>query len=251
VIDAASIAAAAAAALAAGAVNAIAGGGSLITFPTLVALGLPQVTANITNTVALCPGYFGAAFAQRHELAGQGRRAALLLPVGALAGMAGALLLLATGERAFAVAVPFLLLVAALLLGAQDRVRRRLLARTSPRAEAWAALPIAFAAIYGGYFGAGMGVMIVAALGIVLADGLRRVNALKQCISLVVNLTAAGVFVGSGRVDWPIAGAMAVGALAGGLIGGKLLSRLPTRPLRWLIVTLSVALAVVYFVRLC
>ena len=239
------------AAVAAGAINAVAGGGSLITFPTLIAVGLSPVTASITNTVALCPGYLGATLAQRRDLVGQGRRAALLLPVGAAGGVAGAFLLLNTDEGAFDFAVPFLLLFAALLVGAQDKIRTFLFGREkAPRPEALAMIPIIFAGVYGGYFGAGMGVMILAALGIVLVDNLLRINALKQCVSLVVNVAAACVFVFSGRIDWPAAGVMFVCALAGGLLGGKLASKLPATWLRWLVVVLGVTLSIIYFVRL-
>src|SRR5690606_17751408 len=171
-------------------------------------VGLPPVTANITNTVALCPGYLGAALGQRRELAGQGRRVALALPIAAAAGLAGALLLLRTGERAFDAVVPFLLLLAALLVAVQEPLRARLFGGRAGagareegagarRGEAWAALPIALAGVYGGYFGAGMGVMILAALGIVLSDALARINALKQTVSLSVNVAAAAVFLGS------------------------------------------------------
>jgi len=236
-----------AAALAAGAINAIAGGGSLVTFPTLVAVGLPPVAASITNTVALCPGYLGATIAQRRDLAGQGKRIAMLLPVAAAAGVGGGLLLLHTGAHAFDIAVPFLLLVASLLVGAQDKIRALLFRKKRP--DALAMLPIAAAGVYGGYFGAGMGVMILAALGIVLADDLIRINALKQSISLVVNVAAAVLFVFSDRVHWPFAGVMFACALAGGLIGGKLASRIPAKYLRWLIVVLGLALAVVYAIR--
>ena len=238
------------AAVAAGAINAVAGGGSLITFPTLVAIGLPPVTASITNTVALCPGYLGATLAQRRDLAGQGKRAAMLLPIGAVAGVAGAFLLLNTDEGAFDFAVPFLLLFAAILVGAQDKIRTLLFGRErAHRAEGWAVLPVALAGVYGGYFGAGMGVMILAALGIVLADELLRINALKQCVSLSVNVAAAGVFVFSGRIDWPVAGVMLVCALVGGLIGGKIASKIPAKYLRWLVVVLGVALSIVYFAK--
>jgi uncharacterized protein len=118
------------------------------------------------------------------------------------------------------------------------------------RSEALGMLPVALAGIYGGYFGAGMGVMILAALGIVLVDNLLRINALKQCVSLFVNVAAAGVFVFSGRIDWPVAGVMFVCALAGGLIGGKVAAKLPAKWLRWLVVVLGVSLSIVYFVRL-
>jgi uncharacterized membrane protein YfcA len=255
--DPCSLAAVAGAAFAAGAVNAIAGGGSLITFPTLVAVGLSPIAASVTNTVALCPGYLGATLGQRRDLAGQGGRAALLLPIAAIAGIAGGLLLLRTDDRAFDAAVPFLLLTAALLVAVQDPLRRLLFgpAREAqqpaapPRGEAWAALPIALAGVYGGYFGAGMGVMILAALGVVLADTLARLNALKQLVSLVVNVAAAGLFLASDRVDWPFVGVMAGAALAGGALGGRVASRVPARALRATIVVLGVALAIVYFVR--
>ena len=251
-----SLVAVAGAALAAGAVNAIAGGGSLISFPTLVAAGLPPVTASITNTVALCPGYLGATLGQRRDLAGQRRRAAYLLPIAAVAGLAGGLLLLRTDDRAFDAAVPFLLLAAAVLVGVQEPLRARLFGGAvagdparARRAEAWAALPVALAGVYGGYFGAGMGVMILAALGVVLADTLPRINALKQLVSLVVNVAAAGLFLASGRIDWTLAAVMAGAALVGGALGGRLASRVPARALRRIVVVLGVAIAIVYFVK--
>jgi len=266
--DPTSLAAVAGAALAAGAVNAIAGGGSLISFPALVAVGLPPVTASITNTVALCPGYLGATLGQRRDLVGQRRRAAYLLPIAAAAGLVGGLLLLHTDDRAFDAAVPFLLLSAAVLVGVQEPLRARLFGRPvgdrgpdrgadgddrararARRAEAWAALPVALAGVYGGYFGAGMGVMILAALGVVLADTLPRINALKQLVSLVVNVAAAGLFLASGRIDWTLAAVMAGAALVGGALGGRAASRVPARALRRIIVVLGVAIAIVYFVK--
>ncbi|MGN6105605.1 MAG: sulfite exporter TauE/SafE family protein [Kofleriaceae bacterium] len=249
-LDPGSLALVGGAAIAGGAINAIAGGGSLVTFPTLVALGVPPVAASVTNTVAMCPGYFGATFAQRRDLIGQGRRAAIVLPVGALAGIAGALLLLHTGERAFETVVPFLLLVAALLVAVQEPLRRRLFGRVaSHHADAWAALPVAAAGVYGGYFGAGLGVMILAALAIVLADSIVRINALKQAVSLSVNVSAAIAFIPSGKIHWPSVAVMAIGALAGGAIGGRIASRISARALRWTVAVLGTGLAVVYFVR--
>ena len=241
-----------AAAFAAGFVNAIAGGGSLITFPTLVAVGLSPVAASVTNTIALCPGYLGATITQRRDLAGQRTRIATILPGAILGGIAGALLLLSTNDRAFDRMVPFLILLAAALLAVQDRVRSWLLARqTTPHAEAWAALPIALSAIYGGYFGAGMGVMILAALGIVLSDTLTRLNALKQTVSLSVNVAAAALFVvwGGDRVHWPICGVMLATSLGGGALGGVLASRISARVLRWLVITIGVAVAIIYVAR--
>ena len=239
------------AALAAGAVNAIAGGGSLLTFPALVAVGLPAVTASVTNTVALLPGYLGATFAQRRELVGQGRRLRALVPLALAGGVAGGLLLLGTSESLFRVVVPFLILFAAALLALQDPIRARLLARARHGDTlGWALPPVGLAAVYGGYFGAGVGVILLACLAIALDDRLVRLNALKQALSLACNLAAAAFFLRSGRIDWAITGVMAGAALVGGVIGGALVSRIPARVLRWVIVTFAVGLALIFFVRL-
>jgi uncharacterized protein len=250
VLDPGSIALVAAAAFAGGLVNAIAGGGSLITFPVLVAVGLSPEIASLTNTVALCPGYFGATVAQRKDLAGQRARMLRILPVSAVGGIAGALLLLFTDKSAFALVVPFLILFAAVLLALQDRLRGWLVANAhSERTLGLALPPVALAAVYGGYFGAGMGVIILAALGVVLVDTLTRINALKQTVSLTVNVAAAIVFVISGRVDWPIAGIMLAAALAGGVVGGAIASRIPAALLRWVVVVLATVVAIIYFSR--
>ncbi len=239
------------AAMAGGIVNAIAGGGSLLTFPALVASGLSSVTASVTNTVAMCPGYFGATIAQRKLLAGQGKRAAWILPAGAVGGALGALLLLRTGEAAFDVVVPFLLVFAAALIALQDRLRRWLVGgKHRHRALIWAALACGAAGIYGGYFGAGLGVIVLAALAVVLDDDLVRVNALKQAVSLVVNVAAAIVFAFSGRIDIPDMLAMAGGSLIGGVIGGAIASRVPAALLRAVVVVVSLAVAAIYFARL-
>jgi len=240
---------AAGAALLAGAVNAIAGGGSLITFPALVAGGLSAVAASVTNTVAMCPGYLGATLAQRRDLAGQRARLGLLLPISALGGVAGAVLLLHTGEAAFARVVPYLILFSALLLAVQGRLRAWLTRREGGHAEAWAIVPIGLAAVYGGYFGAGMGVMVLAALAVVFGDNLIKLNALKQAVSLTVNVAAAGFFLFSDRVDWPVAGVMFVASLAGGALGGVIASRIPPAVLRWTVVTLAVVVATAYFIK--
>src|SRR5688572_13070436 len=185
-MDPGEIALIAAVAFAGGLVNAIAGGGSLITFPALIAVGLPAVQASLTNTVALCPGYLGATIAQRKDLAGQRARVIRLLPAGALGGVAGALLLLEMNERSFDAIVPFLIVFAAVLLALQDRLRRWLLRRDhAEHSLLLAAIPVAAGAVYGGYYGAGLGVIFLAVLGIMIADSLTRLNALKQTMSLV------------------------------------------------------------------
>jgi uncharacterized membrane protein YfcA len=240
---------AAGSALAAGAVNAVAGGGSLITFPALIAGGMAPVTASVTNTVALCSGYVGATYSQRKELTGQHGRLWLLAPVAVMGGAIGAGLLLVTGDAAFKAIVPYLILLAALLLATQNRLRAFLAARGLKGREAWALLPIGLTAIYGGYFGAGIGVMMLAAFSVVLGDSLSRLNALKHMIALAINATAAVVFVATGDVDWPIVGVMFVASLAGGAIGGAFASRIPPAVLRWSVVVAATAMAIMYLVR--
>ncbi len=242
------------AAVAAGAVNALAGGGTLITFPTLMAVGVPAVVANVTNTVALLPGYLGGTWAQRTDLQGQGNRLRVLLPAALAGGLVGGLLLLLSGERLFRALVPYLILFAALLLAVQDEIRRRVFAHPDPNQpgasrEALAFLPVFLACVYGGYFGAGLSVILLAVLGLVLEDTLTRLNALKQGLSLAANLTAALYFVASGRVLWSAAVVMAVGALVGGMLGGMLAGRVRPIVLRWIVVTIGILVALIYFVR--
>jgi uncharacterized membrane protein YfcA len=242
------------AATAAGAVNALAGGGTLISFPALMAVGVPAVGANVTNTVALCPGYLGATLAQAGDLRGQRRRLWLLLPVGALGGIAGGVLLLHTGERTFRALVPFLILLASGLLAVQEPVRAWLTRRLDRNAadgahERWPALPVGLAAVYGGYFGAGLSVIVLAALGLLLEDTLTRLNAIKQAVALSVNVAAAVFFVFSGQVVWPAAAVMAFGALLGGAAGGRLAGRVRPATLRGIVVAIGVMVAVIYWVR--
>ncbi len=242
------------AAVAAGAVNALAGGGTLITFPVLTAVGIPTVAANVTNTVALSPGYLGATLAQKAEILDQRRRLRFLIPAAALGGLTGGLLLLNTSEKLFRELVPYLILLASLLLAVQEPLRRRLVARstTSPghvQDERWTAVPVFFAAIYGGYFGAGLSVIVLAVLGLVLEDSLTRLNALKQVVSFVTNSTAALLFLFSGQVVWSAAVVMAVGAMAGGALGGRLAGRIQPSTLRRLVVTIGVIVSIIYFVR--
>lgn len=242
------------AAVAAGAINALAGGGTLITFPALTYIGIPAVAANVTNTVALSPGYLGATLAQKTEILDQRRRLWFLLPAAALGGLAGGLLLLNTSEKLFRELVPYLILLASLLLAVQDPLRRWLVARSEragrgPRHEGWAAVPIFFAAIYGGYFGAGLSVIILAVLALVLEDSLTRLNALKQAVAFATNMTAAALFLFSGQVVWSAAAVMAVGALAGGALGGRLAGRIKPATLRWVVVTIGIIIAIIYFIR--
>lgn len=241
------------AAMAAGAVNALAGGGTLITFPALIGLGFPAVVSNVTNTVALVPGYLGATIAQINDIRAQKKRLYFLLPAGLIGGLVGGFLLLNTGEKVFRFLVPYLILLASGLLAVQDPVRawvqRRAKASGQPAAEAWAALPVGIAGIYGGYFGAGLSVIVLAVLGLVIDDNLTRLNALKQSIAFAANIAAAVLFAFSGQVNWLIAAVMAVGALAGGALGGRLAGRIQPKTLRLVVVTIGVIIGVVYLIR--
>ena len=241
------------AALAAGAVNALAGGGTLITFPMLTAVGVPPVAANVTNTVALCPGYFGGTLAQWNDLRGQKKRLWLIVPASIIGGVVGGFLLLQTGEKLFKDLVPYLILLASGLLAIQDPVRAWLMKRMGEhhgaRLEKLTWLPVGLASVYGGYFGAGLSVIVLSALGLTLEDTLTRLNALKQAIAFSVNVAAAIFFIFSGKVVWPAALVMAVGALIGGTLGGKLAGRIKPSTLRWTVVTIGVIVAIIYFVR--
>lgn len=242
------------AAVAAGAINALAGGGTLITFPTLVALGIPSVAANVTNTVALCPGYIGGTLAQSKDLKGQEKRMWITIPAGIIGGLIGGFILLNTAEKVFRELVPFLILIASLLLAVQDPVKSWLTRRaeknkSAKTSERWAALPVGLAAIYGGYFGAGLSVIVLATLGLVAEDTLTRLNAIKQAIGFAVNVAAAIFFVFSGQVKWDFAAVMAVGALLGGALGGRLAGKVKPATLRWIVVAIGVAVSIIYFVR--
>jgi hypothetical protein len=258
--------AAAGASAAAGVVNAIAGGGTLISFPALIGIGLPAVTANVTNTVGLLPGYLGGTWAQRDDLRPQLAGARLLAGVAALGGLAGSILLVVTKESVFRAAVPYLIVVSCALLLAQDRVRQ--LIRTAGAAipaaggaepaaappaghHRWGALATAgvfVAAVYGGFFGAGLGIVLLAVIGVFSAESLAKVNALKQALSFVINLVAAVFFAASGRVRWEIVPVMAVAAVAGGIAGGRLAGVIPGPLLRRLVAVAGVGIAIAFWV---
>lgn len=200
------------------------------------------------------PGYLGATFAQAKDLREQKTRLLFFVPAGVIGGVIGGILLLNTGERLFRSLVPFLILLASLLLAVSDQVRAWLNrqsrgAMSSTRAVALAALPVGLAAIYGGYFGAGLSVIVLAVLGITLTDSLTRLNALKQAISFSVNVAAAIFFVFSGQVVWSVALVMAISALIGGMLGGKVAGRVKPATLRWVVVIIGVIVAMIYFIR--
>jgi uncharacterized membrane protein YfcA len=241
------------AAIAAGAVNALAGGGTLITFPMLTFLGVTAVAANVTNTVALCPGYFGGTLAQWSDLHGQKNRLWIVVPASIVGGVIGGFLLLQTGEKLFRELVPYLILLASGLLAIQNPVRawltRRMGEGHGAGLEKIAWLPVGLASVYGGYFGAGLSVIVLSALGLTLEDSLTRLNALKQAVAFSVNVAAAIFFLFSGQVIWSAALVMAVGALIGGTLGGRLAGRIKPSTLRWTVVIIGVFISIIYFVR--
>jgi uncharacterized protein len=241
-------------AVAAGVINALAGGGTLITFPTLLAIGVPPIVANVTNTLALCPGFIGGILAQSKDLSGQRRRFWIFLCISAVGGLIGGTLLLYTGERAFQALVPFLILIASCLLAAQGAIRMWLMRQsvrpgTKPKSEFWAVIIIGLAAIYGGYFGVAMSVVVLSILGLMINDNLTRLNAIKQTVAFGANGAAAVLFIFSGKIIWPIALVMAVGAAVGGSLGGRLAGHIKPDTLRWTIVSIGIALAIIYFLR--
>jgi uncharacterized membrane protein YfcA len=242
---------AAAAALAAGFTNAVAGGGTLITFPALVAIGVDAVPANMTNAVALCPGYFGGTWAQRYDLDGQQRRLRVLAVLAAAGGLSGSILLVISPEKLFRNLVPFLILGACALLALQEPIKRRLPVRpdaTEDRTPGVAVQVMMFlTCVYGGYFGAGMGIVTLAALGVLLPDRMVRTNALKQAITFVTNVVAALFFATSGKVVWGLALVMAPAALVGGNLGGRVARRVPPATLRAVVVTLGVVVAISFW----
>lgn len=248
---------AALAGVAAGLLNALAGGGSLISFPVLTALGLPPLIANLTNTVALTPGYLGAARVQRRQLVGQGGRIRLLVPAAGLGGLLGGWLLLRSDARLFEHLVPWLILLGSALLGLQPALRARLRPRDGAAPDrrrqrqlmGMAVGAVVLAAIYGGYFGAGLSVIFLAVLGLAFADSLTRLNGLKQLLSFVTNLAAAVVLASSGRVDWPMAVIVAVGSIAGGQLGGAVANRVNGEGLRWVVVVLGVGVGLWFLWR--
>jgi uncharacterized membrane protein YfcA len=235
-------------------INAIAGGGTLVSFPVLMALGLPPVAANVTNTVALCPGYFGGVFAQRKDFAAQKKRLYTILPLSMLGGIAGGLILLNTGEKAFNGIVPYLILLACVLLAIQVPVKKWMLSRTGKThgkmaKRAGAATLLILASLYGGYFGAGVSVIVIAILGLIYDDSLTELNVLKQAISFSINVSAAIYFSFTGKVDWTFALIMMVGAVSGGVLGGRFAGTIKPGLLRWIVILTGCTAALIYFLK--
>jgi uncharacterized protein len=234
-----------------GGVNAVAGGGSLIVFPALVATGFGTLVANVTNSVALWPGYAGGVVGFRRELDGQRSRVTVLALAAALGSGLGCVLLLSTPASAFDTVVPFLVLFASLLLAIQPRLARLLGQPSADHRDAGKVLyPAVFAgAVYGGYFGGALGVILMGTLALTVHDTLRRLNALKATLTLVVATVTVFIFGLFGPVDWVAVAVVAPASLLGGFGGARIARRLDDRVLRWCVVAFGVVVAVLLFLR--
>lgn len=239
-MDLAELIAILAAGVAAGAINASVGSGTLITFPVLVALGYPALVANVSNNVGLVPGALAGAVGYRRELRGQGGRMLRLGAFSVAGGLTGATLLLTLPASAFDAVVPALIALALLLVVLQPRINRAL-AHRRPATEHSPALRglIGVTGVYGGYFGAAQGILLIALLGVTLRDELQRLNGLKNVLAGLVNLTAGVVFVFAAEIDWGVAGLIAMGSTVGGALGARYGRRLSPAALRGLIVILG------------
>ncbi|MDH6578517.1 sulfite exporter TauE/SafE family protein [Kitasatospora sp. MAP5-34] len=233
-----------AAGVGAGTINAVVGSGTLITFPVLLAFGLPPVTANVSNTLGLVPGSISATVGYRRELVGQGRRLRRLGTASLLGGLLGAYLLIRLPSKAFDSIVPVLILLALVLVVIQPRVARAMAARRRDEDGAPEAGPVLLggvflAGVYGGYFGAAQGVLLIAIMGMLLQDSMLRINAAKNALALIVNAVAAIFFLFASSIDWTAVLLIAVGSVLGGQLGAKVGRRLPPTALRGLIVVIG------------
>ena len=231
--------------VAAGAINAVVGSGTLITFPTLLAFGYSPVLANVSNNVGLVPGSVSGAWAYRRELAGQRSRVMRLAGASVTGGVIGAIALLELPASAFDAIVPVLILLAVTLVILQPRLSRLVAKREGAPAHGGVAAIVAvgLCGIYGGYFGAAQGVLLMAFLGILLDEHMQRLNAVKNVLAGLVNAVAAVVFVLASDVAWGAAAMIAIGSTAGGQLGGLYGRRLPPVALRGIIVVVGTVAA--------
>lgn len=233
----------------AGALNAAAGGGSLVSFPVLIFVGYPPILANVTNNVAVWPGYISGAWGYREEMAGQRRRILPMAAVGAVGGLAGVGLLLISPPGAFEAIVPFLVLAACALIAFEPLLKKTRAVSTADRPGVGALLSHLGAAIYGGYFGAAAGVAILGLLGLFFDDSLQRLNALKAALQLVIGTASAVGFVLLAPVAWGAVVVLGLASVVGGWLGAGLAQRVSDRTLRVGIVVYGLAAAVWLFVR--
>jgi len=239
----------------AGTINTVVGSGTLITFPTLLAFGVPPVTANVSNNIGLVPGSLTGAYGYRRELVGQRDLVLRLLSASVIGAVVGAVLLLVLPEGAFEAVVPVLIGLGVLLVVFQPRISRRVAARAArrdvaprERESAWVWPTVLGTGVYGGYFGAAQGVLLMGVLGIGVPQDIQRNNAVKNVLAGSVNLVAGVIFVVVADVDWAIVGLIAVGATLGGLLGARVGRRLPPIVLRTVIVVVGVVALTTFIV---
>ncbi|MER6401445.1 MULTISPECIES: sulfite exporter TauE/SafE family protein [unclassified Kitasatospora] len=227
----------------AGMINVIVGSGTLITFPVLLAVGIPPVTANVSNAFGLVPGSLSGVIGYRRELADQGRRLVRLGIAALLGGLVGAVLLIELPSSAFDTIVPVLILLALVLVVIQPRVAKAVAARRRPGGDPDGGLALLagvfLTGIYGGYFGAAQGVLLLALMGMLLQEDLQRINGVKNALAMIVNGVAAVFFLFTSTINWAAAGLIAVGSLCGGLLGAKVGRKLPPPALRGVIVVVG------------
>ncbi|TDD44618.1 sulfite exporter TauE/SafE family protein [Kribbella antibiotica] len=232
----------------AGTINAVVGSGTLLTFPALLAIGIPPVLANVSNNIGLAPGTAAGAIGYRRELEGQRGRMIRLIPASLVGGLLGGVLLLTTPETAFHAVVPVLILLGCVLVAFQPLLSKWISVPTHTHRGAWWVIPAVFATgVYGGYFGAAQGVLLMAVLGLGLDPNLQRMNGLKNVLATVVNTVAAILFIIVADVDWMAVGLIAVGSTIGGFLGARYGRKLPPIALRGLIVCIGI-LAIVTMV---
>jgi uncharacterized membrane protein YfcA len=240
--------------VAAGTINTVVGSGTLITFPTLLAFGVPPVTANVSNNIGLVPGSVSGAIGYRRELVGQRSRVLRLLSGSLIGGAVGAVLLLVLPDDAFSAIVPVLILLGVVLVIFQPRLSAWVAARseargTSERDGAWWVWPgVLLTGVYGGYFGAAQGVLLMAVLGIGVAEHLQRLNAVKNVLAAGVNAVAGLLFVFVADVDWLVVALIGAGSVVGGMLGASVGRRLPPLVLRTIIVVVGVVALVALLV---
>ena len=238
--------------LAAGAINTVVGSGTLITFPTLLAFGVPPVTANVSNTIGLVPGSVSGAIGYRRELTGQRQRTLRLSVASLVGGLLGAVLLLALPAGAFAAIVPALILLGLVLVVLQPRISAWVGEHhdaVPPHGVWWVWPMVLLAGVYGGYFGAAQGVLLMAILGIGIPEDLQRLNAVKNVLAAIVNGVAGLVFILVAHVDWEIVVLIAIGSVIGAQLGATVGRRLSPLALRAFIVVVGVAALVAFLVR--
>lgn len=235
--------------MAAGAINAVAGGGTLLTFPTLLFFGTPPIVANATSTLALTAGTAGSVYGYRRLLGAVKSWLWRFVPVSIIGGMLGSALLTHTSEKTFSKLVPFLILFATLIFLAQGFFRRLValdenVAKNTRHHTMIGAVAFQFlVAVYGGYFGAGIGILMLASLGFIRLGNIYEMNALKTVLSSLINLVASIWFIFAGLIDWPKAAVMTIGALAGYFLGAHYSQRIPARRVRQIITSIGLILS--------